>query len=82
MKLYLRAAILLSLGGLLTQAAVAQTTDSPAVLKEKQIRKDVQEKQQALSASLRNDTPAPVAAPAAPLDLPIDETDSPGATKQ
>ena len=81
MKNYLRTAILLGLGTLFAQAAFAQTTDSAAAMKEKAIRKDVQEKQQALSQELRNDTPAPVAAPAAPLDLPIDETDSPGATK-
>jgi hypothetical protein len=41
----------------------------------------VQEKQKALAQELRNETAAPVAAPAAPLELPIDETDSPGATK-
>ena len=81
MKNYLRTAILLSLGTLFAQAAFAQATDSAAALKEKAIRQDVQEKQKALSQELRNDTPAPVAAPAAPLDLPIDETDSPGATK-
>ncbi|WP_332847769.1 hypothetical protein [Massilia sp. S19_KUP03_FR1] len=81
MTLYLRKAIVLGLGALLSQAALAQTTDNAAVLKEKAIRQDVQEKQKALAQSLRNDTPAPVAAPSAPLELIIDETDSPGATK-
>jgi len=81
MKSYLRTAILLGLGTLFAQSAFAQTTSSAAVAKEQAIRKDLQEKQKALSQELRNDTPAPVAAPAAPLDLPIDETDSPGATK-
>jgi hypothetical protein len=81
MHLYLRTAILVGLGALLSQSAFAQTTDSAAVMKEKAIRADVQEKQKALARELRNDTAAPVAAPAAPLELPIDETDSPGATK-
>jgi hypothetical protein len=81
MHLYLRTAILVGLGALLSQPAFAQTTDSAAVMKEKAIRADVQEKQKALARELRNDTAAPVAAPAAPLELPIDETDSPGATK-
>jgi hypothetical protein len=80
MKLYLRKAIFLGLGAVAAQAAFAQTADSAAV-KEQAIRKDVQEKQQALAREMRNDTTAPVAAPAAPLALPIDETDSPGATK-
>jgi hypothetical protein len=81
MHSYLRKAIIVSVGALLSQAAFAQTTDSAAVVKEKEIRKDVQEKQKALAHELRNDSAAPVAAPAAPLDLAIDETDSPGATK-
>jgi hypothetical protein len=81
MKSYLRTAIVLSLGTLFSHAAMAQTTSSAAVAKEQEIRKDVQEKQKALAQELRNDTAAPVAAPAAPLELPIDETDSPGATK-
>ena len=81
MNSYLRKAIIVSVGALLSQAAFAQTTDSAAVVKEKEIRKDVQEKQQALAHELRNDTAAPVVAPTAPLPLAIDETDSPGATK-
>jgi hypothetical protein len=81
MTLYLRKAIVLGLGALLAQAAMAQTTDNTAVLKEKAIRQEVQEKQKALAQALRNDTPAPVVAPSAPLELSIDETDSPGATK-
>jgi len=80
MKLYLRKAILMSVGALFAQAAFAQTADSAAV-KEQAIRKDVQEKQQALAREMRSETDAPVAAPAAPLALPIDETDSPGATR-
>jgi hypothetical protein len=80
MKLYLRQAILLGVGALFAQAAFAQSADN-AALKEQAIRKDVQEKQKALARELRNDTAAPVAAPAAPLELPIDETDSPGATR-
>jgi len=81
MKLYLRTVILVSLGTLVTHTAMAQTTSSAAASREQAIRKDVQEKQQALAREMRNETAAPVAAPAAPLALPIDETDSPGATK-
>jgi hypothetical protein len=81
MKLYLRKAIIVSVGALLSQAAFAQTTDSAAVVREKEIRKDVQEKQKALAQELRIESAAPVVAPTAPLELAIDETDSPGATK-
>ena len=81
MKSYLRTAILLSMGTLFALAASAQTIDSAAVAKEKAIHLEVKEKQQALEQELRIAAPAPVAAPAAPLELPIDETDSPGATK-
>ena len=81
MKLYLHRAIFLACIALLAQAAMAQATGNAAVQKEKAIRQDVQEKQKALTQELRNDTPAPVTAPAAPLELTIDETDSPGATR-
>lgn len=81
MKLYLPKAILFGVGALLAHAAMAQTSDQGAAQKEQAIRKDVQEKQQALAQALRNDTPAPVAAPSAPLELTIDTSDSPGATK-
>lgn len=81
MKLYLRQAIFVACTALLAQAAMAQATNNAAVAKEKALRQDVQAKQQALAHELRNDTAAPVAAPAAPLELTIDETDSPGATK-
>ncbi|MDQ2818919.1 MAG: hypothetical protein M3Y65_00680 [Pseudomonadota bacterium] len=81
MKLYLPKAILLSMGALLLQAASAEPVDNAAAQKAQQIRLEVAAKQKALAQEQRNDTAAPVAAPVAPLDLPIDATDSPGATK-
>lgn len=51
--------------------------DNAAALHEKQIRLEVAEKQKALTEDAAPATPAP----AQPLDLPMDETDSPGATK-
>jgi len=81
MKPFLHTAMALALGALLAPAAMAQSTDSPAVLKAQQLRQEIQEKQKALAQQSRNDSAAPVATPAAPLELTIDETDSPGATK-
>ena len=81
MALNLHKAILLGMGACWLQVASAEPIDSPAMQKAQQIRLDVEAKQKALAQELRNDTPAPVAAPAAPLDLAIDETDSPGATR-
>jgi hypothetical protein len=81
MKLYLHTAILLSLGALASQAAFAAPLDAAAVQRAKQIRDDVAAKQKALEEEQRAEAPKP-AAPAAPLQLPVDETDSPGATKQ
>jgi hypothetical protein len=65
---------------LLAQTAFAepQPVDNAAALQAKQLRLDVAEKQNALA----NDSVAATPAPAPALDLPIDETDSPGATKQ
>jgi outer membrane protein W len=78
MKLYVHAAVVLAAA--LAQPAFAQTTsEAPAVLKARQLRLEVEAKQKQL-ADARNDAPAP-AAPAAPLELTIDETDSPGATQ-
>jgi hypothetical protein len=79
LKLSLSKAIFICLAATAGQAALA-TPDSAAVLQAKQIREDVQAKQQQLAEEQRVQTPAP-AAPGAPLELPIDETDSPGATK-
>jgi len=79
MKLYLSATVLLAAS--LAQPAFAGPADSAAAQRVKQIRQDVEAKQQELAAEKRADVPAP-AAPAAPLALPIDETDSPGATQK
>jgi hypothetical protein len=81
MKLYLSAAILLSLAAVGSHAAPAAPLDPAAVQRARQIRDDVVAKQKALEEAQRAEDPKP-AAPAAPLALPIDETDSPGATKQ
>jgi len=82
MHLYLRTAILTGLGALLAQGASAQTVESAAVLKTKEIRLQVEAKKKQLEEDQRNAAPAATPAPAAPLALSIDETDSPGATKQ
>lgn len=78
MKLYVHTAVVLSVA--LAQPAFAQTTtEAPAVTKARQLRLEVEAKQKQL-ADARNDAATP-ATPAAPLELTIDETDSPGATK-
>jgi hypothetical protein len=79
MNLYLHAAIVFA--ATLAQPAFAEPAqpETPAVLQARQIRLEVEAKQKQL-ADTRADAPAP-AAPSAPLELPIDETDSPGATK-
>jgi len=81
MHLYLRKAILVSMGAVVLQGASADPVDSAAAQKVQQIRQQVAAKQQALAQEQRNETQAPVAVPAAPLALPVDTTDSPGATK-
>lgn len=65
---------------LLAQPAFAdpKAVDNAAALHEKQIRLEAAEKQKALT----NDSAVEAPAPAQPLDLPMDETDSPGATKK
>lgn len=80
MKLYLQTAIFLSLAAA-SYVAPAAPLDAAAVQRVKQIRDDVAAKQKALEEEQRAEAPKP-SAPAAPLVLPIDETDSPGATKQ
>jgi hemolysin activation/secretion protein len=77
MTSYLSAAVLLA--ATLAQPAFANPVDSAAAQQAKQIRQDVEAKQKALAEDARVQAPAP-AAPAAPLDLPIDHTDSPGST--
>ena len=81
MHLYLRKAITLGLGALLAQGVSAQTADSAAVLKAREIRLQVEANRKQLEENQRNAAPAATPAPAAPLELSIDETDSPGATK-
>ena len=80
MKLSLFKAIFLLLAAAATQLATAQMTDAAAVRKAQELRREVAEKQKALAEEQRVETPAP-AIPSAPLALPVDETDSPGATK-
>jgi hypothetical protein len=82
MKLYLHKAILVGVGALLAQGVSAQTLESAAVLQAKAIRLDVEAKKKALEEDQRNAAPAATPTPAAPLELAIDATDSPGATKQ
>jgi hypothetical protein len=78
MKSSLQAAVILAVA--LAQPAFAQTTtEASAVTKARQLRLEIEAKQKQLADS-RNDAATP-ATPAAPLELPIDETDSPGATK-
>lgn len=81
MKLYLPKAIFLIIGAVMLHSASAEPVDNAAVQKAQQIRLEVAAKQKALAQEQRNETQAPVAAPAAPLELPVDTTDSPGATK-
>lgn len=80
MKLYLPTAIVLSLAALASQAAFAFTPEAPAVQTVKQLRDAVTAKQKQIAEENRVEAPAP-AVQATPLDLPIDTTDSPGATK-
>ena len=77
MKKYLYLASILAI---LSQPAFAEPApvDNAAALQAKQIRLDIAEKQKTLAA----DSAVAAPAPAQPLDLPMDETDSPGATKQ
>lgn len=65
---------------LLAQSAFAepQQASSAAALQAKEIRLDVAEKQKNLTTETTAEAPAPVTV----LELPLDEADSPGATKQ
>lgn len=80
MKTYFHKAIFLTMAALVAHATVAAPLDAAAVQRVKQIRDDVAAKQKALEERQRAEAQKP-SAPAAPLQLPIDETDSPGATK-
>ena len=81
MKKYLRLAILACTGAMLCHGVLAQTTDSAAVEKAKEIRLAAEQKQQERAEETRVEKPATPPAPGAPLELTIDQTDSPGATK-
>lgn len=82
MKSCLPKAILFGLAALASQIApAADPIDAAAVQRAKQIRDDIAAKQKALEEAQRAE-PQKAAAPTEPLQLPIDETDSPGATKQ
>lgn len=82
MKLNLCKAIIVCLAAVSAQAATATPApaDSAAVVNARAIREDVQARQKDRAEEQRVDAPA-AAAPGAPLVLPVDETDSPGATK-
>jgi len=79
MKSYLLVA--LTCAAAVAQPAFADPSTSPAAQQAKQIRLDIEAKQKQLAEEARVQAPAP-AAPTAPLALPIDETDSPGATQK
>jgi hypothetical protein len=83
MKNQLFQAGVLVASALLTQGAFAQSTqtDNTAALKPKQIRLDVDAKRKELAEQTAPAQQETVAAPSPALDLPIDQTDSPGATK-
>lgn len=81
MKSCLPKAILFSLAALSSQLGLADPIDAAAVQRAKQIRDDIAAKQKALEEAQRAE-PQKAAAPTEPLQLPIDESDSPGATKQ
>lgn len=82
MTLYLRAAIFAGMTALLAQGASAQTVESAAaVLKAKEIRLQVEARKKQLEDEQRSAAPVTTPAPSAPLELAIDATDSPGATK-
>lgn len=80
MKKYFYSAILLTTAALVAHTTIAAPLDAAAVQRAKQIRDDVAAKQKALEERQRAEAQKP-SAPAAPLQLPVDETDSPGATK-
>lgn len=79
MNFYLLSAIIVATS--LAQAASADPVDTPAVQKSRQIRLDIEAKQKQLAEEKRVEAPA-ASAPAAPLELPVDDTDSPGATRK
>ncbi|RYE81152.1 MAG: hypothetical protein EOO80_01885 [Oxalobacteraceae bacterium] len=81
MKFNLFKAMLIGFAAVVAHGVSAEPVSTQAALQAKQIRLDVQEKQKQVAAQNGADTPAATPAPSAPLELPIDETDSPGATK-
>lgn len=81
MKSYLLKAMLLGLAASASQIALADPIDAAAMQRAKQIRDDIAAKQKALEEAQRAE-PQKVATPTEPLQLPIDDTDSPGATQQ
>jgi hypothetical protein len=79
MKLHLIAAS--TLVAALGQPAFADPVDSPAVQKLHQLRAEVDAKKKSLEEERRVEAPEP-ASPTEPLELTIDETDSPGAIQK
>lgn len=80
MRLHGWVTILTAVATLSMQAASAEPVESQAAAKAQQLRADIAEKQKALAEEQRVEVPAP-ATPAVPLELPVDTTDSPGATQ-
>jgi hypothetical protein len=79
MKKYLLAAIMCA--AVVVQPAFAGPAENPAVEKARQIRMDIEAKQKELAEEKHAEAPAP-AAPTMLLELPVDETDAPGATQK
>jgi hypothetical protein len=74
---------LLLIGALLVQPAFAEPVpgDNTASLRAKQIRLDLDAKRKELAEQAAPASQETAAVPSPALDLPIDQTDSPGATK-
>jgi len=80
MTSYALSIMLVGLGAALAPAAMAQKADPAAIQKAQQPRLELQAKQTELAQQQRVEMPA-APAPAPTLELTIDESDSPGATK-
>ncbi|HEX8615832.1 MAG TPA: hypothetical protein VF800_31510 [Telluria sp.] len=88
MSKYLQRALVLGLSVVFTQSVHAEpdvkpaAPESAAARKEKEIRKEVLEKQKELFERKHIALDEPKAESSATVDVPLDETDSPGATEQ
>lgn len=79
MKKYLLTAIMFA--AVVVQPAFAGPAENPAVEKARQIRMDIEAKQKELAEEKHVEAPAPAVATTL-LELPVDETDAPGATQK